>query len=101
MIITREYLNQHRTKNGAWTKSQIEALGLEFMPKKGWMKEVIGKELSLDMQIQFEAKKYAKESNTEGKLQGALSNIRSINTGVLVKALRRIENELGNRANDL
>jgi hypothetical protein len=64
MIITEEYIYRHRTKRGAWTKAQILALGLEWPTTKGWIKSVVGKELSLDSAKKFERcnTKYAKRT---------------------------------------
>lgn len=56
MIITRRYLMNHRTQRRAWTRPQIEALGLDWPPRKGWIDSLIGKELSEDNRKAFEAK---------------------------------------------
>ena len=55
MIATRGYIFKHRTPNGAWTKSQIEALGLDWPPITGWIDLVSGTELSAEQQKEFEA----------------------------------------------
>ena len=64
MVITEEYIYRHRTKRGAWTKAQILALGLEWPTTKGWIKSVIGKELSTDSAKKFErsSTRYAKRT---------------------------------------
>lgn len=46
--ITKEILMDYRTKNGAWTKSQLDVLGVKWPPKKGWHDEVIGLKLTDD-----------------------------------------------------
>ena len=56
MIITRKYIMKFRTDRGAWTKPQIEALGIEWPPRKGWIDRLHGKHLSRDNQIQFESR---------------------------------------------
>lgn len=50
MKVTREFIMAHRTQRGSWTYAQIEALGLECPPRKGWMHLVIGRELT-DAQV--------------------------------------------------
>ena len=50
MKVTREFIMAHRTERGSWTYAQIEALGLECPPRKGWMRTVIGRELT-DAQV--------------------------------------------------
>jgi hypothetical protein len=56
MIVTLTYIDQHKTENGAWTRKQIEALGLTWPPKKGWKKRVVGTELTEKQQAEFEKK---------------------------------------------
>ncbi len=63
MQLTREYIMKHRTARGAWTRAQIEALGLEWPPRKGWIDTVIGRELTEAQARQFQnttTKKQAK-----------------------------------------
>lgn len=52
--ITNDWLMQHRTKKGGWTKRQFEILWLKWPMKKGWKKFVIGQHLTCDQQIAFE-----------------------------------------------
>lgn len=55
MQITREWIMAHRTPYGAWTRYQIEALGLKWPMKEGWIARLVGKELSDEKARQFEA----------------------------------------------
>ncbi len=66
MIITKEWLNKHKTANGAWTKRQIEALGLKWPVRKGWQKLVIGREIGF-CQIAFESGATSKGSKDKTK----------------------------------
>ena len=54
--VDRNYIMKHRTKKGSWTRSQIQALGIEWPPRQGWIDEIIGLTISPEQQIQFEAK---------------------------------------------
>jgi hypothetical protein len=45
MKITRELLWEHSNK-GAFTKKQIEALGLTWPPQQGWIWTILGKEIT-------------------------------------------------------
>jgi len=54
MIVTRKYIMKFRTDKGAWTKPQIEALGIDWPPRKGWIDRVVGKELSERSQCEFQ-----------------------------------------------
>lgn len=46
MEITADWLSKVIPVNGAWTKGQIEALGLKYPLKKGWKEEIIGSEIT-------------------------------------------------------
>ena len=48
MIVTRNFLLKHRTKEQAWTKAQMDVLGLPWPPKKGWIGRI--KDMELDQQ---------------------------------------------------
>lgn len=52
MIITKEFLMEHRTIYNAWTKKQTSVLGLTWPLKAGWINQVIGNELNED-QVNF------------------------------------------------
>ena len=56
MKLTHELLMQHRTPKGAWTKIQLQALGLNWPPIHGWIKRVVGMELSEQQWHQFTGK---------------------------------------------
>lgn len=53
MHVTREFIMAHRTVRGAWTKAQIEALGLQWPPLQGWIDSVVGQELTEAQVTQF------------------------------------------------
>ena len=54
MKLTRSYIKSHRTKRGAWTRVQIEALGLTWPPRKGWIKKIVGQEITEENKLKFE-----------------------------------------------
>jgi hypothetical protein len=56
MIITKDWIMSNRTKKGAWTRSQIQALDIEWPPSKGWIDRIVGSEITRGNQYQFEAK---------------------------------------------
>jgi hypothetical protein len=53
MELTYALLMQHRTPKGGWTKAQLQALGLRWPPPQGWIKDVVGKELTIGQWLQF------------------------------------------------
>jgi len=48
---------QYRTPAGLWRKVQLEALGLGWPPEKGWIKRVVGMELTEEQFNQFTGKR--------------------------------------------
>jgi len=62
MIITKDYINKHKTDKGAWTRVQIMALGVSWPPSKGWINSVIGNDLNEAGQEAFESKAFAKHN---------------------------------------
>lgn len=52
MLITKEWLQKYKTKSGGYTKAQINALGMEWPPRKGWEKDIVGLDITeLDARI--------------------------------------------------
>lgn len=72
MMITREYLLAHRTANKAWTKAQFDVLGLNWPPAKGWMHQVVGKEITDDECRMFETAKLVSSNNQLSRIKREL-----------------------------
>lgn len=53
MIITMEFLMAGATQRGAYKRRQVELLGEEWPPTKGWKKKIIGKEISDEAAEEF------------------------------------------------
>jgi len=56
MIVSRKFIMAFRTDKGSWTRPQIEALGIDWPPVKGWIDRVCGKEISPHDQQIFESR---------------------------------------------
>ena len=54
VLLTREYINKHRTPRGAFNRSQVEALGLKWPPKAGWINNLDGEMITPDQARRFE-----------------------------------------------
>jgi len=70
MILTRKYIMRYRTDKGAWTRAQIEALGLRWSPERGWIDRVVGTELSEYNRILFESRMTASQYRKHCKQNG-------------------------------
>lgn len=75
MIVTKKYLLDNRTEKGAWTRSQILALGVNWPPEKGWQTDVIGARLTDEQAAEFEAKRPAKHKSIISLAQSIISKI--------------------------
>jgi hypothetical protein len=53
--ITAEWLEQNKTSAGAYSKQQLKVLGIEWPPRKGWQKRVIGTEIRDTQSLRFES----------------------------------------------
>jgi len=69
MKITKEFLNEHKTKNGAYTRKQFQVLGIGWPPGKGWERQIIGKELTIEEAELFEKAKNIKVENKRKKFK--------------------------------
>jgi len=101
MIITREYINEHKTEKGAWTKSQILALGVEWPPEKGWQREVEGFDISDENRKIFESKipaKKKKKKTAYSSAQSMLSKLPELTDDELERISFFINREISIRA---
>lgn len=55
MILTHEMLQDAKTPAGGYNKAQLAILGIEWPPKKGWPRKLVGKEVSEELWSQFVA----------------------------------------------
>ena len=61
MKVTRQFIMDNRTPRGSWTQAQIEALGIAWPPRAGWIDGVIGHELTEAQVRQFQNKATKKQ----------------------------------------
>ena len=64
MVITAEWIMANTTAAGGWTRKQLEAVGVDWPPVKGWKQRILGTEISADQQSVFES--FAAESTRDG-----------------------------------
>ena len=67
MKITKEYLKQHRTTKGAFTKGQLSNLGIAWPPPAKWQSLIIGKVITEEEAALFEEAKNIKADNKRKK----------------------------------
>lgn len=54
-MITKQWLEQHKTDKGGWTATQLAAIGLSWPPAKGWNKQIIGRRITPEQVAKFES----------------------------------------------
>ncbi|CAG9269835.1 hypothetical protein [Paraburkholderia caribensis] len=55
MKITDEWMRAHATRNGGYTKKQLELAGVTWPPITGWKKEISGREVDVAAAEEFAA----------------------------------------------
>ena len=94
MIITKEYINKHKTAKGSWTRDQIVSLGIKWPPESGWMAKAIGSEITNENKHRFESAAYAKGDK---KIRLSPNALAITDTDVLIELRDRIQCELNKR----
>jgi hypothetical protein len=56
-LVTYQYIQDHKSEKGGWTKKQLSALGVDWPPQKGWIHTVEGKLLTEEQVNTFELQK--------------------------------------------
>lgn len=60
--ITRELIHGAATQYGAWTRAQLDVLGVAWPPKQGWQNRLIGMEVEDSVWAQFVANREVRKS---------------------------------------
>lgn len=65
--VTESWIMEFRTSKGAWTRKQLEAIGVAWPPRQGWKLRVEGSEITEDQRQQFESRSIHNQTN-QGRL---------------------------------
>ena len=60
--VTRDWIIDNKTPAGAWTRYQIQALGLHWPPASGWIDEIEESLITSFQAREFEAGKHIKSA---------------------------------------
>lgn len=47
VLLSEAFLEEYKTKNGAWTRRQLELIGVHWPPVKNWKRKVIGRKITM------------------------------------------------------
>jgi hypothetical protein len=59
--VTREWIESNKTKRGGYLAAQVHALGYPWPPPRGWLKQIIGKQITLEQRDAFVAGTVSKQ----------------------------------------
>ena len=54
-IVTRRWIEAHKTKNGGWKARQLKQLGIGWPPVKGWIDQAVGRQIGEFERVVFES----------------------------------------------
>jgi hypothetical protein len=66
MIVTRDFLEAHRSARGGWTRAQLAAIGVPWPPPAGWMGRIVGTEITEAQRAAFVAA-HEKKGTVDGR----------------------------------
>jgi len=90
-VITKKWLDANRTAKGAFTKKQVQALGIKWPPTSGWMKSIVGEFISSDKAREFENCKSEYAEFKPLKYKKILKSIESLDEKQLKGIVQKIE----------
>lgn len=54
MVITEQWIRQHASDRGGWTKKQLAAIDVTWPPASGWITRAVGREITQFQQCVFD-----------------------------------------------
>lgn len=55
--VTEDWVKAYKSRSGGWNRAQLACIGVEWPPRSGWVKRVIGRQISDESRRQFETLK--------------------------------------------
>lgn len=52
--VTESWIREFQSREGGWTRDQQESLGLAWPPREGWIRRVVGMQISDERRTRFE-----------------------------------------------
>jgi len=53
-VVTAEWLHAHGTRGAGWTAEQLRAIGVTWPPRRGWIRQQEGREITDAQREAFE-----------------------------------------------
>lgn len=61
-IVTEDWIREHCSARGGWTRDQLEVLGAPWPPVQGWIGRAVGQSISPAQRERFEAGRRSKQA---------------------------------------
>lgn len=71
--VTAHWIKAYQSGNGGWNKRQLECIGVEWPPGRGWIDAVIGYEITEQKKSEFES--LQGKTIQAGKVERGLANM--------------------------
>ena len=55
--ITETWIREFQSGNGGWTRDQLDAVGVAWPPREGWIGRLVGKEITDEQRERFERRR--------------------------------------------
>lgn len=100
IAVDKKFIMKYRTARGAWTRAQLNIIGVSWPPAQGWIARVTGKQITESEAEEFKRLSGVKskgKSNIEKNYLGILSQIKMLEDSMIDNLLERLTKEVRRR----
>lgn len=100
ITVDKKFIMKHRTARGAWTRAQLNIIGVSWPPAQGWIARVAGKQITESEAEEFKRLSGVKskgKSSLEKNYLGVLSQIKTLEDSMIDNLLERLTKEVKRR----
>ena len=89
-VITKIWLESNKTKNGGYSRKQLEVLNQEWPPVKKWTKQVCGMRISEVRKLEFEELKHSQCSSSLIHAKKVISKLSTLELKEIDQYIKRL-----------
>ena len=100
ITVDKKFIMNNRTARGAWTRAQLNIIGVDWPPAQGWIARVTGKQITESEAEEFKRLSGVKskgKSSLEKNYLGVLSQIKMLEDSMIDNLLERLTKEVKRR----
>ena len=101
ITVDKKFIMNNRTARGAWTRAQLNIIGVDWPPAQGWIARVAGKQITESEAEEFKRLSGVKskgKSSLEKNYLGVLSQIKMLEDSMIDNLLERLTKEVQRRS---